>query len=124
MELGISIIGIRICDMKTLDIGITIPALDKLEIIQHAFTTRWNGLGARTKGLKQVDDWKVVADAFGVPLDRVITVNQVHGEAIMTVDEQNYRKARSTEADALITRARGIAIGVETADCTPAGAAL
>jgi len=98
---------------------ITIPALEKIDGIKHVFTTRQNGLGARNSGIKSPSDWDTVAAAFGVNADRVVTVNQVHGETIITVDSGNFRKMRSVEADAMITGAPGIAIGVETADCVP-----
>ncbi len=105
--------------MNTVGISIAIPALDKLGIIQYAFTTRQNGLGARTNGIKLPGDWEPVGEAFGIGPDRVVTVNQVHGETVVRVEKANYKDMRSIEADALITRERGIAIGVETADCVP-----
>ena len=98
---------------------ITIPALDRLDPIRHAFTTRQGGLGARSSGIKSPDDWNAVAKAFGIAPDRLVTVNQAHGEAIVTVDGQNYTGMRSVQADGLITSVRGIAIGIETADCVP-----
>lgn len=98
---------------------ITIPALEKSGLVQHVFTTRQNGLGSRNNGIKSASDWEAVADAFGIGPDRVATVNQVHGETIVNVDMQNYRSMRSTQADAMITKAAGIALGVETADCVP-----
>jgi len=98
---------------------ITLPALNSVNSIRHAFTTRQNGLGARNNGIKSFDDWNAVARAFGIAPDRLITVNQVHGEAIVTVDERNYAGMRTAEADGLITKVRGIAIGIETADCVP-----
>lgn len=103
----------------TVGIDIAIPALDRLGIIRYAFTTRQNGLGARTQGIKQPDDWKPVTDAFGIAPDRLVTVTQVHGETIVRAEESNYKSVRSAEADAIITRERGLAIGVETADCVP-----
>ncbi len=96
-----------------------IPGLEKLDGIQHAFTTRQDALGARNNGLKHPDDWNPVAEAFGITSDRLVTVNQVHGETIVRAEEPNYKGMRSTEADAIITRERGLAIGVETADCVP-----
>ena len=98
---------------------ITLPALDQINSIRHAFTTRLGGLGARNSGIKSVDDWNAVADAFNIAPERLVTVNQVHGEAIVKVGEQNYRTVRSIEADGLITNLRSIAIGIETADCVP-----
>lgn len=98
---------------------LAIPALDSLETIKYAFTTRQNGLGARNNGAKSPADWDAVAKAFGISSDRLVTVNQVHGETIVRVEESNYKGLRSAEADAMITRERGLAIGVETADCVP-----
>lgn len=98
---------------------LTIPALDKGAGILHAFTTRQDGLGGRKNSARHPDDWNAVADAFGIYADRVVTVNQVHGENIVTVDDLNFRDVRTANADALITSAPGIAVGVETADCVP-----
>ena len=95
------------------------PALNSVNSIQHAFTTRQGGLGARNSGIKSPDDWNAVAQAFGIAPDRLVTVNQVHGEAIVTVDVQNYASIRSAQADGLITNVPGLAIGIETADCVP-----
>jgi YfiH family protein len=106
-------------DASQVGISVAIPALDRLGIIHYAFTTRQNGLGARTQGIRQPDDWKRVAEAFGISPARLVTVNQVHGETIVRVEEANYNGMRSVEADAMITRERGLAIGVETADCVP-----
>jgi YfiH family protein len=98
---------------------LTIPAIDGIEGIQHAFTTRHNGLGARIGGVKTRQDWDVVAKAFGLSPDRLVTVNQVHGEAIVVVDDRNFAGLATAQADALITKEPMIAIGVETADCVP-----
>ena len=99
--------------------NIAIAAFDARGRIKHAFTTRRNNLGSRTNGYKQPDDWNAVAEEFGISPDRLVTVNQVHGESIVRVEETNYQGLRSAEADALITVERGLAIGVETADCVP-----
>ena len=98
---------------------ITIPALEKIGLIKHAFTTRQGGLGARSNGIKLTDEWKALAEAFGVNPERLVTVNQVHGENIVRVDGRNFKKTKTVQADAMITNALEIAIGVETADCVP-----
>lgn len=98
---------------------ITIDALNKSGLVLHAFTTRQNGLGNRNKGIKTADDWNPVAEAFGISAERVVTVNQVHGETVVRVDALDYRGARAAHADAIITNEPGIAVGVETADCVP-----
>lgn len=98
---------------------LAVPGLETIKNIRHAFTTRANGLGARTNGLKSPSDWDAVASEFGIAKDRVVTVNQVHGEDIVIVHEGNYRTMRSVDADGMITTAPGIALGIETADCVP-----
>jgi purine-nucleoside/S-methyl-5'-thioadenosine phosphorylase / adenosine deaminase len=97
----------------------SIPELDAMIGINHAFTTRQNGLGARNSGIKSPGDWDAVAEVFRISPDRLVTVNQVHGDTIVSVDEKNYRALKAARADALITDAPGIAISVETADCVP-----
>jgi hypothetical protein len=102
---------------------LTVPAIEEMTGVLHAFTTSRNGLGARDNGIKQAGDWHPVAEAFGIRPDHLITVNQVHGENIVTIDAQGLvdgrTDPRTVEADAMMTNARGIAIGVETADCVP-----
>ena len=98
---------------------VSIPALVTEKRMLHAFTTRRDGLGARNDDVRHSDDWAAVASAFEVCMDRVVTVNQVHGENIVTVDDLNVRDVRTVHADAMITAVPGIAIGVETADCVP-----
>lgn len=98
---------------------LTIPAMDKESRSLHAFTTRHGGLGTRGNGARRHDDWTAMAHSFGIRIDRLATVNQVHGENIIRVDEMNVREVRTARADAMITRVPGIAIGVETADCVP-----
>ena len=44
---------------KVRDDGLlSIPALDKVAGMIHAFTTRQGGLGARNNGIKHPDDWE------------------------------------------------------------------
>lgn len=73
--------------------------------------------------MKSYLDWASVATAFGIPPERLITVNQVHGEDIIKIDAQGLAAGgvdpAIVEADAMITNAKGVALGVETADCVP-----
>jgi len=98
---------------------ITIPALNAMQGFAHAFTTRNDGLGARNKGIKSPSDWDALALLFGVGPDRVVTVNQVHGDSVVVVNDDNYRTMRTLDADAMITNIKNLAVGVETADCVP-----
>jgi YfiH family protein len=97
---------------------LTIPELEQYGGIRHAFTTRHGGLGAGGE-FRSPSDWEPAAKALGIGLERLVTVRQVHGDDIATVNERNFRDVRSRQADGLITDAAGIAIGVETADCVP-----
>ncbi len=98
---------------------LTIPALDAVAAIRHAFTTRRGGLGERTGGMRSPDDWNAVAEAFAIDRDRLVTVHQVHGDDVLVVRKGNYRDVRKLQADGLVTAEPGIAVGVETADCVP-----
>jgi YfiH family protein len=118
-DLGNQSRGTRKADTSQVGISIAIPALDRLGFVQYAFTTRHKGLGARTQGVRQADDWKTVAEAFGIDSERLVTVNQVHGEDIVVIDDKNFMNIKAAKADALITDVRGVAVGVETADCVP-----
>jgi YfiH family protein len=59
-----------------------------------------------------------VADALGVPADRLVGVKQVHGTQVVTVTEP-WPQGMGQEADALVTARPGLALGVITADCAP-----
>ena len=100
-----------------------IPDFERTGGILHAITTRHNNLGARKSGIRSSGDWNAVADTLGIRTDRLITVNQVHGEAVVRVDEQGLISGtfipRTIDADSIITKSPDIAIGVETADCVP-----
>jgi polyphenol oxidase len=99
------------------------PDFERSGRILHAITTRHNHLGERKFGIKSSGDWNPVADVLGISPGRLITVNQVHGETIARVDARGWigstMNPRIVEADAIITNAPGIAIGIETADCVP-----
>jgi YfiH family protein len=97
----------------------TIPAVDSLGRVSVFFTSRRSGLGGRNDGMKLPDDWNDIAGLLGIEAERVITVHQVHGDHAVLVDGRNYRSVGSLQADAMISRTPGIAIGVETADCVP-----
>jgi len=98
---------------------LTLPAFGEAGPFLHAFTTRADGLGVRRNGGKRHDDWEPVADLFGIGNDRLVTVNQVHGEAVIRVTDLNYLDVRAVHADAVITSVPRMAVGVETADCVP-----
>lgn len=57
-----------------------------------------------------------VAVALGVAADHLVGVHQIHSPDVVTV---NAPLAEPVKADALVTRTKGIALSVLTADCQP-----
>jgi hypothetical protein len=56
----------------------------------------------------------------GADVARIFEVTQVHGGAVRVVDAgDTVSSVRTVEADALVTRVDGFAVGVRTADCVP-----
>ncbi len=58
-----------------------------------------------------------LAAAIGLSVDRVIWMNQVHGDHVEFVDAARTEAFDAT--DALVTTAPGLALAVVTADCVP-----
>ena len=50
-------------------------------------------------------------------LKNILTVNQVHGSTVFFADSTAGEK--SVEADSIVTRQKGVGVGVITADCVP-----
>ncbi len=67
--------------------------------------------------LRGAADRALVVAALGVPL---LTVHQVHGDRVLTVDAATDPVALAAEqADALVTTVPGVALAVRVADCLP-----
>ncbi|OLP59384.1 polyphenol oxidase [Xaviernesmea oryzae] len=97
--------------------------------VRHGFFTRAGGvsegiyaglnvgLGSSDVPQKVMENRSRVADWFGVDLDRLATVHQVHSPRAVTIDDSN--RMERPEADALVTATPGIVLGVLSADCGP-----
>src|SRR3989304_8400698 len=61
----------------------------------------------------------LVAKLLGFDTNRLLTMNQVHGSNVLTIDKpvKDISGLSKISADAIITNQCGIAIGVLTADC-------
>lgn len=98
--------------------------------IRHAFFTRRGGvsggvyaslnggIGSRDSADLVADNRSRMAAALGVAPDRLITAYQIHSRHVVTVEAPWTSEARP-RADAIVTRTRGLAVGVTTADCGP-----
>lgn len=105
------------------------PSLD-YSSLTHGFFTRMGGVSARVYESLNVglgsDDMPahvmenraIAARAFGVTHASLATVKQVHSARVVVIDSVCALEARA-EADAMVTRNRGIMLGILTADCAP-----
>lgn len=57
------------------------------------------------------------AEQLGVATDHVVYVDQVHGDTVLQVDGP--LQGAAAQADALVTRAPGLALAMMVADCVP-----
>ena len=103
--------------------------LESCDGIRHGFFTRQGGVskgvyGSLNCGLGSRDDAEnvrqnrsLVAETLGVPPEHLLTLYQIHSATAVIVDKP--RNCTVSEADALVTRTPGLAIGALTADCAP-----
>lgn len=63
----------------------------------------------------------LLARAFGITQEALVTVRQVHGSDILVIDQPNeeFSHFLSLESDAIITNQPNVMIGVCVADCVP-----
>lgn len=99
----------------------------------QGFTTRHEGVSrppykSLNLGTNTFDDphkvqgnRSLLARAFGARLEKLVTVNQVHGTDLLVLDAPNpdYTHFLKLESDGIITNQRGVMIGVCMADCVP-----
>jgi YfiH family protein len=106
------------------------PGLSALPGIRHAFFTRRGGVsegiyeslnggtGSNDLPARVADNRARMAAALGVAAERLLTAYQIHS-ATVVVAEAPWRGDARPRADAVVTRAKGLAIGISTADCGP-----
>jgi YfiH family protein len=98
--------------------------------IRHGFFTRQGGVSegifaSLNCGYGSGDDAAHVSEnrrrvmaALALPPERLATCYQVHSPTAVTVEAPWPQEARP-RADAMVTRRRGVALGILTADCVP-----
>ena len=102
--------------------------------VVHAFSTREGGvsqgafeslnLGRSVGDVPEhvAENGRRFAAKLGITPGQIICANQVHGETILEVhgaSPGDLIPPAIGDADALVTRAKGVAIGIRTADCVP-----
>jgi YfiH family protein len=98
--------------------------------IRHGFFTRQGGVstglyaslnggtGSRDDAANVVENRARMAAALAVTPDRFLTAYQIHSANALVV-EAPWTADTRPRADAIVTRSRGLAVGVTTADCGP-----
>jgi polyphenol oxidase len=99
------------------------------EIADHFFTTRQLWL----RGTSEEDDWASAAASVGLPPNRLLRLNQVHGRTVVAVRRGDASSLSPfagaltgrlagggwPEADILVTDDPSVALAVQVADCVP-----
>ena len=103
--------------------------LKKIKKIKHCFFSRKHGdskgiykslncgKGSKDNKKKVRKNLNFVAKKMGVKNDKLILMHQTHSNRVIEVNKNNYKK--KIKADAIVTKMKGIALGVVTADCVP-----
>lgn len=112
------------------DMTLQAAALSRLPGVRHGFFTRAGGVsggiyaslnagtGSNDAPQNVRENRTRMAAAVGVAPDRFLTVHQVHSPTVAIADTPWSDDARP-RADAMVTRVRGLAIAVSSADCGP-----
>jgi len=103
--------------------------LKKIKQIKHFFFSRRNGFsqgiykglncgkGSKDKKVNIEKNLDYVAKKMDVGKGKLILMHQTHSNKVVEVKKNNYKK--KIIADAMITKMKGLALGVVTADCVP-----
>ncbi len=103
--------------------------LKKFKKINHCFFSRKNGFsngvykslncgrGSRDNKKNVYKNLNFVAKKMNVKVNNLILMHQTHSNKVIEIKKKNYR--RKIKADAIITKMKGVALGVVTADCVP-----
>ena len=103
--------------------------LKKLKQIKHCFFSRKNGFsksiykslncgkGSQDNKKNVARNLMYVAKYMKIKKTRLVLMHQTHSNKVVEIKKDNYKK--KIFADAMITKMKGIALGVLTADCVP-----
>ncbi len=101
----------------------------KFKEINHCFFSRKNGFskgiykslncgrGSRDSKKNIIKNLQFVSEKINVSRRKLILMHQTHSNKVIEINKKNMKK--KIISDAIITRERGVALGVVTADCVP-----
>ncbi len=104
------------------------PVTSPLLTTPHGFFTRQGGisegvyaslnvaLGSQDNPQHITENRRRVAASFGQPVEKLCTLSQIHGKRCVILDSP---PAATIQADACVTTAPELMIGILTADCVP-----
>ena len=105
-------------------------ALLESPVIRHGFFTREGGVsagifaslncsfGSGDDVAKVAENRRLALAQLGLGPDRLVTCYQIHSADVVAV-EKPWKHEERPRADALVTRLKGVALGILTADCAP-----
>ena len=103
--------------------------LNKFKRIKHCFFSRKGGFskgvykdlncgrGSQDDKKNVLKNLNYVSQKMSVKKNKLILMNQTHSAKVFEIKKNNYKK--KINSDALITKVKGLALGVVTADCVP-----
>ena len=103
--------------------------LNRFKEIKHCFFSKKNGYstgiykslncghGSKDNKKNIQKNLKLVAKKMCVKLKNLVLMHQTHSNNVIEIKRMNYKK--KIYADAMITKMRGVSLGVLTADCVP-----
>lgn len=106
-------------------------SLEKITGVRHAFFTRDGGVsdgiyaslncgaGSSDDPARVIENKRRAAANLELAEDRLVTLYQVHSPDVITLTDPAPVLADRPEADAMVTRTPGVALGILTADCAP-----
>ncbi|WP_205574641.1 peptidoglycan editing factor PgeF [Indioceanicola profundi] len=109
---------------------ITLGVLNDIPGIRHGFFTRQGGVstgiyaslncgfGSNDAADAVAENRRRVAEKLGRPAQGLVTVHQIHSPDV-AVAETPWVPADAPKADAMVTRAPDVTLGILTADCAP-----
>ena len=102
--------------------------LKKFRKINHCFFSRKKGFskgiygglncgrGSNDNKINIYKNLALVAKKIKISPKKLLLMNQTHSKKVIIIKNKNYKKINS---DAIITKIKGLALGVLTADCVP-----
>jgi polyphenol oxidase len=103
--------------------------LKKFKSIKHCFFSKKGGFskgiykslncgrGSKDNKINILKNLNYVSKKMSVPKNKLILMNQTHSSNVIEIKKDNLK--RKINSDAMITRVKGLALGVVTADCVP-----